>query len=310
MLSKIFANIKLGISFWLIMLALLVWGGVFFIFQEQFTTTSLQNSALLYLIPVAFILSAALALYFLFDRVYRITKRNYYIPLVFVLIWSWQPTLFTWQDGLSVTLLIALYFTFQRISENAPESISHYLNVGIISFIVALLSPYGIFFLALSLLNSLANSKKNWRQFFLPFYGFALAFAMSYGIAFLTGFIPELLGHFKMLVPTGTSIISIQQNLHILIPLAVLFIFSLTEFIRSLGKAPVAKQKILGLLLWHFILAASLLFAYNFQTPFYGFIFFPTAILFANYLQFLTKYLWREIWLWVLIAVNFIGLIL
>jgi len=310
MLSKIFANIKLGISFWLIAVALLVWGGVIFTKLGQSTDTFAHIFWLHYSIPAILVLGAAFVNYFLFDTIYRVTKRNYYIPLVFVLIWAWQPALFTWQNALAILLLAALYFTFQRISEGGSESISHYLNVGILSFLAALISPYGIFFLALSLLSSFTNTNKNWRQFVLPFYGFALAFGMSYGIAFMANLTPQLLDKFIALIPMGTNALSIQQNLHILIPLGVLFLFAFAEFIRSLGKASVLKQKILRLLLWHFVLASLLLFGYNFTPSFYGFIFFPAAILFANHLQFLRKFLWREIWIWILIAVNFIGVVL
>ena len=310
MLSKIFANIKLGNSFWLIAVALLLWGGVFFINQNQNADTFLNNFLLHYSLPTVLILVAVFASYFLFDQLYRITKRNYYIPLVFVLIWSWQPLLFTWQNSLSVVLLVALYYSFQRISENASENVSHYLNVGIISFLVSLISPYGMYLLALSLLNTVFNNHKNWRQFFLPFYGYGLAFGISYGIAFITDLTPQLLSHFTALTPTGTGLQNIQENLYLIIPLALLFSFSVFEYFRSLGKAPVVKQKILGLLIWHFALAALLLFLYNFESSLYGFIFFPIAVLFANHLQFLRKYAWREIWIWFLIAMNFVGSIL
>jgi len=309
MLSKIFANIKLGSNFWLVALALMLWGGVFFVNHNQITETFLNNFILEYSLPTVFILISVFTSYFLFDQLYRITKRNYYIPLIFVLIWSWQPELFTWQNSLSVVLLVALYYSFQRISENATENISHYLNVGIISFLVSLLTPYGIYLLVLSLLNKAYNNNKNWRQLFLPFYGYAMAFGISYGIAFITDVTPLLFNHFSTLIPIGTDLQNIQENLYLIIPLALLFSFSVFEYFRSLGKAPVVKQKILGLLIWHFGLAALLLFLYNFQTSFYGFIFFPTAILFANHLQYLRKFLWREIWIWVLIAMNFIALL-
>lgn len=314
MLSKLFSNIKLGSSLWLVFISVSVWSLNTYLYYFS-TETELSPQFWGILFGVFGILVFALLLFQnIFEARFKITKANYFAPFLLALFLGWFPENFTWLQATQIVITCAFYFnSFLILEGNRSNLIGNHMTSGFLALLLTLIAPQGIIFLLLSLWQAGLNGESNIRKFILPLYSFTVSLILLLCFAFFFNQSEIVLSRIDLRKWIGLDVLRLKTLIVPATMACLYFILSQGQYIKALRKAPVLKRKSLLLLNMHFVFAAVAFVTFGSQTGALITALFPLAVLFANFLQYLNKNAVKEtlIWLTIIagIAMNAIHLL-
>jgi hypothetical protein len=308
MLSKLFSNIKLGLSIWLILFSLALWSLTYYLRCAECLSTLtaldwIEVGSVSVLLIVSLFLNSSI-----FNGLFRVTDNNYYSPLFLAIFISWSTIPLQWETGLEV-LLIAIFYlnTYNILNGKDENQVGFHLTAGLLSLLLTWLSPIGIGFLAVAFWQAAIDSHSSWRKFILPFYSFAISFLLFLGIAFLFDSQDVFLSKFRIWEQVSIDLDQIKSNgIQIGLTL-VFFLLAQKEYLKALRKAPILKRKILSILNIQFISSFLLLLIFGAKTEYIIAPLFALSVLIANYLQYFKKFMLRELIIWILIVAGIIS---
>ena len=308
MLSKLFSNIKLGLSLWLILFSLALWSLTFYLncsecFSNFTASEWTEISGISILLIASLFLSSNI-----FNSFFHVTQKNYYVPLFLAIFISWAAIPLQWESTFSLFLMAVFYLnTYNILNGKDNNQVGFHLTAGVLSLILTWLTPIAIGFLALSFWQAIVDSHSGWRKYILPFYSFAFSFLILLGLAFVFDYQNEFIAKFKLWDQLSFDLERLKSNA-IQASLAVFFfLLSQIEYLRALRKAPILKRKILSILNVQFTISFVLfvLFGSNLESLLIAL--FALSVLFANYLQYLKKFIRREFLIWISIGAGILS---
>ena len=303
MLSKLFSNIKLGLSIWLILFSLALWSLTFYLncpdcFSSFTTENWLEIGSVTILLITSLFLNSSI-----FNTFFRVTQNNYYAPLFVAIFVSWISVPLSWETGLEILLISVFYLnTYNIFNGNDDNQIGYHLTAGLLSLILTLLTPIGLGFLLLSIWQAAIDSHRGWRKFFLPLYSFAISFVILLGVTFLLDYQQTFITKFKFWDFYKLDTSAIKSNLIPVILTVALYLMAQKEYLKALRKAPILKRKALSVLNIHFIITSTLYVLLGSKPEYLVAPLFALSVLFANYFQYLKKPLIKELIIWVSVA--------
>ncbi len=308
MLSKLFSNIKLGLSIWLVLFSIALWSTIYYLncidcFTNFIASNWIELAGTFTVLILSIFLSSSI-----FNNSFRITANNYYSPLFLAIFISWIATPLHFEHSLEV-LLIALFYlnTYNILNGTDNNQVGFHLNAGLLSFVLTWLSPIGVGFLLVSFWQATIDSHSGWRKFILPFYSFAISFLILLGIVFLFDYQEEFLSKFRLWNIVSVDLIQIETNAIQITFVFIFFLLAQIEYFKALRKAPVLKRKILSILNIQFIVSLTLFILFGSKPEHLLATLFALSVLFANYLQYIKLFMLRELLIWISILVGVVS---
>ena len=144
MLSKLFSNLKFGLSIWLILFSLALWSLTYYLncadcFAKFNTSDWIEASSVFIILMASLFLNSSI-----FNTLFRVTRNNNYSPLFLAIFISWTTVLFHWEMAFEV-LLIALFYlnTYNIFNGKDENQIGFHLTAGLLSLFLTWLTPIG-----------------------------------------------------------------------------------------------------------------------------------------------------------------------
>jgi len=308
MLSKLFSNLKFGLSIWLILFSLALWSLTYYLncadcFAKFNTSDWIEASSVFIVLMASLFLNSSI-----FNTLFRVTRNNYYSPLFLAIFISWTTVLFHWEMAFEV-LLIALFYlnTYNIFNGKDENQIGFHLTAGLLSLFLTWLTPIGIGFLFLSFWQAAIDSHNSWRKYFLPFYSFTFSFLIILGIAFVFNYQEAFLMRFRVWDQISFELVQFRSNAIQISSALFFFLLAQTEYLKALRKAPILKRKILSILNIQFLISILLFFFFGSKPEYLIVALFPLSVLFANYIQYLKKFILKELLIWISIAAGIVS---
>ena len=310
MLSKLFSNIRLGIELWFVAFSVLLMVGQYFLMGSGSCVRIVfipdYNTVRVIVAPL-FALTGLLFSQQVFVKRFTVIKGSFYIPFILLLTLSVLHPFFCLEYSFLLILATVLYLNFYAISERgANRSVPYFINVGLITLVVFIFTPLGLVFLLSSWVHTILQGSRGWRSFVVPIYillfGSGIYFLLDLSFDSIHGSMRLV----EQLKPELVSISDLAEHGTELVALLVMLFFALKEYRIMLFRAPVAKRKIMSMLVWQVILSLAGAVLYNWHKDFVWFAFFGTAVLFANYIHYIKRNWIRETWIWALLFIIFL----
>lgn len=267
----------------------------------QAGTLIFNPSFLLKEIALFFLLLGSFFMVHFINTKNKLVKENAYDLLLFLILIALFHKV-TLHFNLVLTHLILL-FSFRRIySLRSPKNVREKLfESGLYIGIAAIFYPYSIFYLILCLAAVLIFDRRTVRNVFIPMVGCFVPLFLYSTYLFLTDrFSLEFLA-----LDSSFSYLS-YNDFSILVPIALLITLLLWSIFSSTIKVLAVNNEFKSfwiLVLVHLVLSLFITIPAPIKDGSeFLFLFFPSLVLFTNYLQMATDYWFKEVFIYLMVA--------
>lgn len=256
-----------------------------------------------YILVLFLFLILAFGLQWLLVLQYKLLLPNAYLPLFTTLLFL----LFLHISGLQLVLLAVLFCLVlgSWLSVFQGEKLlARTLNTGLLIGVAALLQQQMVLLVLFSFIAYALFGQLNLRTFFILLVGVFSVWlntaVLEYLIADTTQTTAYLAGLFS--VPKTAVPLSLWQ----LVPLGLLTLPALAEFVQTVNRASVFKRQVNTVLLLVFILLLVGAFLFGTQVSLVAMLLPALLVLFVNAFQYIKKHALQELILWSTIALVFV----
>jgi len=282
---------------------------VFIIFSIALGTNFSGDLNLLFFVKKGFLLFLAILIIFILNFIIRkntLSDDNSYAIFFYILFFGFFP--FSFSNGKIFIANFILLFAFRRIyslRSNIKTKEKIFDSVFWIG-IASLFYIWNLIYLLLLYSAIWIFRKDDWRNVFIPLIGFITPVIILYTYLLLindVGMLNEIL-KFDYSLDFQNYI-----TINVLLPLSLLFVMVAISILPTTKKSLLAKIDFKStwiVLIIHIILSLLIvLIAPNKNGSEFIFLFFPLSVLFANFLQNMNKYWYKEVVLYLFIAMFF-----
>lgn len=298
----------------LLLLASVLKGGVFPTENCVYTTpicSPLMNSGIPYLGAILVNFFVVLIICFLLLQInarFAFVKERTFLPafLFPVIVYS-LPELRVIQpifiSGIFIILAIRSIFN----SFEQKSAIRDAFNAGFLIGLAGIFYFYAVFFILLIPVSfSILRNSLKWRETVVPFVGLLLPWIFFFSFYFMTGQINTLLEYIANSFITKEKSFLVHLPIQIYLAYLILIIAVASVFIlRQYGVQNISVRRYFKILFLFFVASALMLFSPHVSTEILVFLTIPLTFLLTNYLIFVKRRIWAELFLILLVVISF-----